>query len=265
VGLFKPRPPIDLDEFDWLLACFAWLGDRLKAGSFEPDVPGHFRPDEPTLREARTAAELFAAVKALGGLSASHCELQQGEPRRARVTTQLAGTWSGKSALGTFSIEGNTPVIRYDPELLRNPDDLVATFAHELAHLLVHSLGTPPGGEQLEEHATDCTAVYLGFGVFLANAARHFEQFNDLGMHGWRSRASGYLSERALVTATAIQLRLFGHSAEGIHLVLKPHLAKDFSKALKYIDSRFGELPTALQSHDYSSWMAHEGQASRTG
>jgi hypothetical protein len=262
LGLFARKPPIDVDEFEWLLACFAWLREHAKVGPSESFVPGQIRPNEPSLLRARTAPELFEAVKTLAGLSDWHCELQRGEQRRERVTTSLAGSWSDKSALGTFSIEGNTPVIRYDPELLRNPDALIGTFAHELAHLLMHSLGVPPGERALEEHATDCTAVYLGFGIFLANSARQFEQFQDIGMHGWRSRTAGYLSEGALVTAMAIQLRLFGHPPDGVQELLKPHLAKDFGKALKYVDNRFGDISNALIGHDYSCWMISDMQTS---
>jgi hypothetical protein len=261
LGLFSVRPPIDIDEFEWLLACFAWLKEQLQRTSADGFVPGGYSADEPSLRQARTALELFDAVKALAGLSHWHCELEQAEARRAPVTTAMAGAWSEKFALGTFSVEGNTPVIRYDPDLLRDPDALVATFAHELAHLHVHSLGVPPGGSTLEEHATDCTAVFLGFGVFLANAARQFEQFQDRGMHGWRSSLSGYLSESSLTTATAIQLRLFGHPEQAVRRALKPYLAKDFSKALRYIDTRFEDLPTAIGTHDYSEWMNQDDQA----
>ena len=258
MGIFSRKPPVDIDEFDWLLACMAWLNDRLADKRGESFRPGLYRPDEPSLKRAGTASELFDAVKTLAGLSDWHCVLEKGEGRRAPITTGAAGSWSEKSVLGTFSIEGNSPVIRYDPGLLRQPDALVATFAHELAHLLVHSLGIPPGGEELEEHATDCTAVFLGFGVFLANSARHFEQFQELGMHGWRSSTSGYLSENALVTATAIQLRAFGHPAEKVPAVLKPHLARDFNKALKYVDSRFGDVGSELGQIHYVQWMASD-------
>ena len=50
------------------------------------------------------------------------------------------------------------------------PESLISTFAHEFAHYLIHSVDAPtPGGEELEEHATDLVAVFMGFGVFLAS------------------------------------------------------------------------------------------------
>jgi len=255
MGLFGPSLPIARDEFEWLLACFAWLDQSLKErvtqGGFAPQL---MLPNDPALMSASSASDLFLAVKNAAGLGRWECRLEQGEPRRKALVTDLAtGPFSEKSALGTFSIEGNTPVIRYDPTLLRNPDALVATFAHELSHLLIHTLGLPPGGEALEEHATDCAAVYLGFGVFLANSARNFSQFTDGAMHGWQSEASGYLSENALVTALAIfEARFEGR--DGAEPALKDYLRASYRKAGRYIEKKHPSLKQELSSIDLTDW-----------
>lgn len=251
----KPKPPVDADEFEWLLACFAWVHrkmgpDDAKVG-FQPELARH---DSPGIAEAEGATSLFAAVRAIAGLADWHCELQQGEPALIDDRIVPYGEFSNRRALGTFSVEGNTPVIRYDPGLLRNPEALTATFAHELAHLLGHSLGLPPGGEDLEEHATDCIAVYLGFGIFLANTARHFSQFSDGHTQGWQSSASGYLSEQALVTLTAMFVRLFGIDPDLAASQLKPYLRTDFAKALKYLDRQYPDFPAALAAVDLQDW-----------
>jgi hypothetical protein len=252
---FKPKPPIDSDEFEWLMACLAWLHGKLaptdaKVG-FTPILA---RPDTPAIAEADGASSLFAAIKDIAGMREWECVLEQGAPAAEPARLSSYGEFSDRSALGTFSIEGNTPVIRYDPALLRNPEALTATLAHELAHLISHSLGDPPGGEDLHEHATDCAAVYLGFGVFLANSARRFEQFQDAWSQGWQSSTSGYLSERALVTLTAMFIRLFGIPAEMAADPLKPYLKVDFAKALKYVDWRYPDFRAALEQVDQGEW-----------
>jgi hypothetical protein len=49
---------------------------------------------------------------------------------------------------------------------------LVAHFAHELARYLVESFETPPpGGADRYEPAVELAAVFMGFGVFMANSA----------------------------------------------------------------------------------------------
>lgn len=237
------------------MACFAWLHGKLgpvdaQAG-FTPILA---RPDTSDIAAADSASSLFAAIKDIAGMSEWECVLEQGEAAQEPVKLSHYGEFSDRSALGTFSIEGNTPVIRYAPALLRNPEALTATLAHELAHLISHSLGDPPGGEELHEHATDCVAVYLGFGVFLANSARRFEQFQDAWSQGWQSSTAGYLSERALVTLIAMFVRLFGIPAEHAAELLKPYLKVDFAKALKYIDWRFPDFPLALQEVELDGW-----------
>lgn len=252
MGFFKPKPPVDLAEFDWLFASFAWLHRALDDAAV---VPMLAVPDSALLREARTAAELFAAVKTMTGMADWRCTLEQGDPLRDDARLGLEAEGSDSHALGTFEIADDTPVIRYLPSLLNDPAALTATFAHELAHLLTHGLGDPPGGHDLHEHATDCAAAYLGFGVFLANSARHFEQFQDGLMQGWRSQTSGYLSEGALVTATAIFVRLFGIDPAPAARACKPYLRSDFGKALKYLDWRYPDVLAALAAVDLEEWV----------
>jgi hypothetical protein len=255
MGLFGPSLPVERDEFDCLLACFAWidrtLGARDGTDGFAPRL---VLPHDPDLVSAAAAKDLFEAVKHAAGLEQWPCRLEKGETRRAAISTGLAtGITSQKSALGTFSIEGNIPVIRYDPALLRQPEALVATFAHELAHLVIHSLGMPPGGAALEEHATDCMAVYLGFGVFLANSARQFSQFEDGAIQGWQSETSGYLSENALVTVLAMFERRFATN-EDAAATLKPYLRSVHGKAHKYLAKHHSDFGATLDAVELSVW-----------
>jgi hypothetical protein len=81
----------------------------------------------------------------------------------------------------------------------------VATLAHELGHFLISDIRTPPpGGHSILEFATDLAAVFLGFGVFLANSSFVFSQYQGGGVRGWSADNRGYLSEPQLVHAFAI-------------------------------------------------------------
>jgi hypothetical protein len=73
-------------------------------------------------------------------------------------------------------------------------------------------------------------------------------------MHGWRSQTSGYLFEGALVTATAIFVRLFGIDPAPSSSAWKPYLRADFAKALKYLDWRYPDVPAALVAVDLEEW-----------
>ena len=253
------KPPVDADEFDWLLACTAWLvpivGGRERMQAQRLILPDDF-PD-PTKRGHDRAIELFEQVRDFAGMRDWPCELVQGEAERdTRVATGYALKHETRGPpLGTFAQSGNGITISYNPSQLHQPQNLVATFAHELAHYLLHGQpALPPGGEALEEHATDLAAVMLGFGSFMANGARSFRQFQDFGEQGWELRSAGYLSELALVTGLALFVRLAATPPDAAAGALKDYLRKPFRTALKAIDRRMPDIWAKLAEIDLGEW-----------
>jgi hypothetical protein len=149
IGLFRARLPIDDDEFDWMLACFRWF-------ELEFAESRRLRPEALTLPDAEAfppsrkrgharAIELFDAVRQRAGMADWECDLVPGEAeRKSRVTTGLGLKHIGKSApLGTFAFVEGRYRITYNPSELERPQSLIATFAHELAHFLLHTARTP--------------------------------------------------------------------------------------------------------------------------
>lgn len=259
--LFGPRLPIDRDEFDWLLAVFAWLVQTVdrdqayrEARTILP-TRDFFPPSN--LEGHERAVELFEQVRAHAGMASWPCELVAGEAEReTRIATGHALKHDYSPPGGTFGHDGNSVVITYNPSALARPADLVATFAHELAHYLIHADGSrPPGGEELEEHATDVAAVFLGFGVFQANGAKNFAQFQNEAESGWEMRRLGYLSEEALAAALAIFVRMAGEDADAAEAELKDYLRGVFRGTLKVLDREYPELRHTLETADLSGWQ----------
>ncbi len=71
---------------------------------------------------------------------------------------------------------------------LHEPENLVATLAHEIAHIKL--LGESKL-EENDEHLTDLTTIVFGMGIFNANAA--FRSFKNFHSSGWSKQ--GYLSQ----------------------------------------------------------------------
>ncbi len=71
---------------------------------------------------------------------------------------------------------------------LDEPEHMIATLAHEIAHIKL--LGENRM-EDNDEAMTDLTTIFFGLGVFNANAA--FQTFNDSKHYGWSQ--SGYLTQ----------------------------------------------------------------------
>lgn len=257
-SLFGPKLPIDADELEWQLATFKWLGAEFGAAGEAPLVlpTAKFFPPSPRKGESRIE-DLFASVKAAAGLADWPCELRTGAGERpAHVGTGLLLRHEGASPpCGTFTLDdgagGQNVVITYNPSLADDTTALIATFAHELGHYLMSTARTaPPGGWELHELHTDLTAVYLGFGIFLANSARSFGQYQSAGEMGWSSRTQGYLSEGALVTATAIFQRLAARDPMEAAPWLKDYLRSDLKKAARALDRLHPDIAASVAAVD---------------
>jgi hypothetical protein len=263
-SLFAPRLPIDAEELEWQLATFKWLsaefGDPGDNELVLP-TPAWFPPSRRTGHGR--VEELFAAVKRAAGMADWPCQLEAGAGERpAYLGNALLLRHEGAPApCGTFTLQGaegeTKVVITYNPDLAHDTTAMVATFAHELGHYLMSTAASPPpGGWDLHELHTDIAAVYLGFGIFLANSARSFSQYQSAGEMGWSSRTQGYLSEHALVTALAIFQRLAGRDPEAAVPYLKDYLAKELRRASKWLHRHHPDMRASVEAVDLADFAA---------
>jgi len=232
-GASDPDPELQA----WIDETYAWAVRELGAdgASALVEPTDRFFPDR--ARNPEEAARLtFAQVKAHAGMESWECELvaQPADPD-PRVQPHLALQGAPSSPAGTYrGRRGDAATITYDPELVRDPEALVATFAHELAHFRMSRVRSrPPGGAEHEEPATDLVAVFLGFGVFVANSAFSFRQYTDTGSQGWQARRQGYLGERELTYALARFCHHRGTPTTTATRHLDPHLRPLLRRALR--------------------------------
>ena len=237
---FKPSTLLDADTMQWHVDNACWLirqighmpmgrDSRLvlpSKGFFIADGKGHAFADA-----------IFDQVKTYAGMTDWPVRLVSDvatyEPERG----DLIQAASCNTPLGLFMRDHENGVaISYAPKLLKVPGNLIATFAHELSHYLIHSIPFDlPCEDDEEELFTDQTACLLGFGVFLANSAVNFEQWrNDgAGTQGWRRSRCGYLPEADLIFDTALFLTWKDLDASSALPCLKPHLADQLKRAMK--------------------------------
>jgi len=252
--LFGSRRFLDADDEAWQLETWAWLLRQFgrhrgpREAALVTPTREFFPPTE--LQGHDRAEHVFACVKQHAGMADWPCELLA-QPRRPerRIGVFWALQPAGKDMpLGTFAARGNLAVISYDPAMLDDPQNLIATLAHELAHYLLHSVAElPPGGEEMEEFATDLAAVYLGFGLFGAATAFRFRQFQDGMSQGWSTSGAGYLPQRQWVFGLAVFLALRGETDAAASTFLPSHLRTDLRAALKYLRRNPGLLAPVLK------------------
>jgi len=249
---FTRKAIVDDETAAWHIDNFAWLirrfggSEGLTHSKLILPRPGFFVTDRETGHAF--AQRIFDQTRDYCGMSDWEVDLVADDnPLAAQAAPSLAMVAAQKHALATFGVAGNRIVISYVPALLKRPDQLIATFAHELAHyLLATTKEAPPCEEDEKEFLTDLAAVYLGFGVFLANARFQHESYVDGPLQGWRIARTGYLPEADLVFALALFLQVKGLDPMPAFECLKPHLATMLKRAMSEL-SRQASLLTPIR------------------
>ncbi|MFI4975166.1 MAG: hypothetical protein ACHP84_11560 [Caulobacterales bacterium] len=249
MGLFGKSTFLDRDLEAWTLETWAWLMRNL--GGVErlcarPLVTANRAFYPPTETEGHERAlYIFDLTKRLMGLGDWPCTLEAFDrpPASVRVA-QYAVIQSTGAPNGTFRIEDGEVFISYASDLAERPRELIATLAHELAHYIICTVREPiPGGREVHELTTELTVAFAGFGVFAANHAFEFSGYQGAGGHGWRSRHSGYFSERTWAFALALFTTLRSDDA-GLE-TLKRNVADLTKQARRYL-TRNGSLVAPL-------------------
>ena len=245
MGIFGSRL-IDVEVVEWQFEQFALLIENFSSGIGLPDselwlpIPKHFPAwEDSELPRANLAEHFFFLVKEQCGFNEGTIfDLVRAKTNKGEL---LGGGGiihvSGNVACGTYQYEPRKygqpkETITYDSDMESKPTQIVATFAHELSHALHNRSREPLDIEpEIYELFTDLTAVYLGYGVFLANS-RFEVSSNTLG---WQARGAGYLPEADLIFATAIFMEIKRIPPETAIQHLKPRLRKMLAKAMKQL------------------------------
>ena len=116
----------------------------------------------------------------------------------------------------------------------------MATFAHELSHVLL--LGEHHLGEDEEdgERVTDLLAVFLGFGVFIANSASRSNVFLGL-IEGRESSRVGYLNDAELAYALAIVAWLHHEGKPPWADLLRPNVREPMLQGIRWLTEEDGD------------------------
>ena len=128
--------------------------------------------------------------------------------------------------------EGKT-VVRIDVNLLSVPETLIATYAHELSHVLLL------GGKRIcaddldHEYVTDLNTVFFGLGVFNANDS-YLDRYRE-NRRGETIGRLGYLHWDIWAYALALYAWLRGEPDPDWATWLRPGIRSTFRKSLKYL------------------------------
>jgi hypothetical protein len=239
--LFKSKCPVTDDQRDWLEESMRWLSENFRVGTFRSS-PTVVPSDEFFLVRyngtKESAAAILDIVAGLMDVPAETLTLEtysehddaflESLPYMSRHTKGTAGHFKLAQRDGRY-------VIGLEQGQLRNPLSLVATLAHELGHVILLGGQFMKPSDHDHEFMTDLLTVYFGFGIFTANSAFQFRQWQSAGFMGWSASRTGYLSESMFGYALALYASMRAEAKPSWLPLLNTNVRSAFKASQKYM------------------------------
>lgn len=253
-GWAEPRCPVDPEQRAWIDARWAWLREQF--GAERPrrvKVVLPTREDFPDPWDGTPEAGLALLARVQGYMGLAEQPLRTGwfehdqDPWRGSA---LTGALEQHGAAGLF-FEADLPVVMLEAGLLSDTTALVATIAHELAHVHLIAHGRLSSEEPDHEPLTDLLTVFLGLGVFTANATIQERNWQVGNAGWWQVGRQGYLDHEDWGYALALLARERGEGAQAPWARhLRPDVHAPFIEALRFLerDARHGAAPESARA-----------------
>ena len=238
---FTPKCPVDAETKDWLDEAFIWLTGEFGAHLLqEVDV---VLPTEEHFPDAydgtRTSIRrMFERVCGYMKTDIDSIELRFYDSEEDQHLHPLATEErSITHDLGSYLRRSDgRDIVRLDVSQSRNPVMMVATIAHELAHVILLGDEHIDPGDPDNEPMADLFTVFSGLGVFNANTTVIFEQWTNAQYQGWRVGGGGYLREEDFGYALALFAYSRSESKPEWASYLNTNVRSYFKTGLNYLN-----------------------------
>ncbi len=235
---FNQAPLLEEESTQWLLDTFNWCLNQFDSEFFYQNsllvIPSNRHFPGRVDSHHGMAELIFERVKHYAGMTHWPCDLVAAGSCALDIPTQIfiPGHLRGTKAVPVAPEWPRLP-IQYDPQQVSNPEALIATYAHTLAHYLgTTAQQKPPGDAEHWPYATEVLAIFMGFGLMFANSAFNFQG----GCGSCRTVGrTAYLSERESTYTLAIFCVLKNIPPNTVTRHLKKHLRGFFKRAMKEV------------------------------
>ncbi len=239
---FKSEHLPDDDTVDWLFDVFEWSLVNFDADVFFNETVlvsptnEHFPGTQSDTHGM--ASQIFTQVKEHAGLKHWPTEVIDRTvcPALKAPTVAIEGALRGEGGIVSQDVAPeHRLIVPYDAGQLTDPEVMISTYAHTLAHYLGGMAKTdPPGGMDNWPFVTEVLAVFMGFGVVFANSALKFKGGCGSCAGNFVDRDS-YLSQYDVTYALAIFCSIKGIPAKVATRHLKKSLRGFYGQALKNV------------------------------
>jgi len=237
-----PKLPLDESQKEWIEKSLQWLlnefGEEyfLKHQTVLPE-PSFF-PDKFQGTE-ESVVKLVERVCSYMDVSPNLVEVDFFCDRDETAAKHRTGNEEEYSGAAGFYFSNASQETRrkiaVNVSQFKNPTNLVATIAHELGHAILLGGGRISPDYKDHEPLTDLITVFLGLGIFTANSAFHFSQWQDHSHQGWSASRLGYMSEEMFAYSLAAYAWMRGETNPKWSSHLAMNVGHYFKQSLKYL------------------------------
>ena len=239
---------MDEDSTQWMFDVFTWALNNFDADLFYSHTvlvlpSNRFFPGRADSEQAM-AQLIFERVAHYAAIE--HWPAQVTDQNACAIDEapllQLAGPLRGLELAADHGLMPQPLQFPYNAQQISNPEAMIATFAHTVAHYLGQMAQTaPPGGAEFWPHVTEVLATYLGFGLMFANSAYNFRG-GCASCYNPNAQRNAYLTEQQATYALAMFAVLKRLPERDVTSHLKSHLRGFYKKAVREIRNRSEDL-----------------------
>jgi hypothetical protein len=246
LNLFARSPVLDEASAQWLFESYAWALKHFDAAVFYHETL-LVRPSNEYFPGSENSVHgmanlIFQQVLRYAGMAHWPCRLADPQTCHsvAQPTVHLVGALRGsRGKMPPQELQQAPLIIPYDPQLVGNPEAIIAGFAHSLAHYLGTTASEePPGGAHNWPQVTEVLAVFMGFGLMMANSAFNFRPRSCGGCGTNSAERSSFLSQYDVTYALAIFCALKDIADKDVLRALKKSLRPYYKQAVKEVRGR---------------------------
>ncbi|MEM5529596.1 hypothetical protein WN093_12285 [Gammaproteobacteria bacterium AS21] len=244
-GLFFSEQLVSEQSARWVIDCYRWALTHFDSQEFYTRTQlvqptNQFFPGEVASIEEK-ADNIFQHSLKYAGLS--HWPLRLMHPHHASdiEPPKLALNHIERNSAAPLAVITNdqTIVLSYNKQQTLKPEDLSSHFAHLFAqHMLLQSRQAPPGGMDYAVEASEVLAVFMGFGVMMANSAYTFRGGCGSCYNAAANRQAA-LTENEVLFALAVFCRIKQIDIKAASKGLKKHLKAPFNVAARQVNRLF--------------------------
>lgn len=234
--------PVEDEERKWIEDALQWLIQEFGVDYFlarRMVLPeSSFFPDKFNGTEESVCA-LVSRVCSYMDVAPNRVEVELFSDRDDTVSKHNLGGEDYSGAAGLYlhpATSTDRAKVSINVSKLKNPTALVATIAHELGHVILLGDGRLSREDKGHEYMTDLLTVFLGLGIFTANAVVQFSQWQSHSHQGWSISRQGYMTEEQFGYALAACMWMRNETGDEWIKHLSLNAKHYFKASLKYLE-----------------------------